>query len=29
MIIQKSNGRSIPAEQPSGVEFKMIAKTMF
>ncbi len=29
MIIQKSNGRSTPAELPTGVEFKMIAKTMF
>lgn len=28
MIIQKSNGKTVPTERPAGVEFKMIAKTM-
>ena len=29
MIIQKSNGRAVPAEQPASTVFKMVAKTMF
>ena len=28
MIIQKSNGKTVPTEHPASVEFKMIAKTM-
>ena len=29
MIIQKSHGKTIPTEQQTRTEFKMIAKTMF